>query len=104
MEAKRILPLAITAWFLAAAAGIVVLMLFWLPDRPPVQPIAFPHPTHINKVGLACMHCHTTAATSPRAGVPAMSVCMACHETAATDRPEVQNPGHRAVDTHQDRS
>jgi len=90
MEAKRILPLAITAWFLAAAAGIVVLMLFWLPDRPPVQPIAFPHPTHINKVGLACMHCHTTAATSPRAGVPAMSVCMACHENAATDRPEVQ--------------
>jgi hypothetical protein len=90
MEAKRILPLAVTAWFLTAAAGIVTLLLLWLPDRPPVQPIAFPHPTHINKVGLACTHCHTTADKSPRAGVPAMSICMACHENAATDRPEVQ--------------
>ena len=73
-----------------AAAAVVVLMVFRLPDKPPVQPIAFSHPTHLNKVGLPCTHCHTTADKSPRAGVPAMSICMDCHQNAAADRPEIR--------------
>lgn len=90
MDIRKLLPLAITGHFLLAAAAVLAIWLFWLPQRPPIQPIAFPHPTHINKVGLACTHCHTTADKSPRAGVPAMSVCMECHKNAATGRPEIK--------------
>ena len=88
---KRYLPsLLLTGYFLAALAAVAALAWDWRKHEAPVQPIAFPHPTHINKVGLACTHCHTTADKSPRAGVPAMSICMECHRNAAVDRPEIK--------------
>ncbi|NQU09955.1 cytochrome c3 family protein [bacterium] len=54
------------------------------------QPIQFPHDTHVITVGLACIHCHTTADRSPEAGVPAVSVCMECHQKVKTDSPEIK--------------
>ena len=45
----------------------------------PVQPIKFPHPVHVQAVGLNCLYCHYTADKSPDPGLPALSTCMGCH-------------------------
>jgi hypothetical protein len=88
---KRSIPsILLAGYFLAALAAVGALAWNWRKHEAPVQPIAFPHPTHITKVGLACVHCHTTVEKSPKAGVPALSVCMECHASAAVDRPEIQ--------------
>jgi len=87
---RKLPSILLTAYFLAVLAAVGALAWDWRKHEAPVQPIAFPHPTHITKVGLACTHCHTTVDKSPRAGVPAMSICMECHKSAATDRPEIK--------------
>jgi hypothetical protein len=56
-----------------------------------VQPIAFPHQTHVEKAMLACTdYCHETAARGPVAGLPSVKTCMICHDAIATDRPLIQ--------------
>src|SRR5919197_6099025 len=56
----------------------------------PVQPIAFPHSTHIAK-GLTCTdYCHESVSKGPVAGLPSVKTCMICHDAIATDRPLVQ--------------
>jgi hypothetical protein len=55
----------------------------------PVQPLAFPHKTHLAK-GVACTDCHESVATGPIAGIPGVKTCMICHESIATDRPLIQ--------------
>lgn len=55
-----------------------------------VQPIAFPHNTHVEK-GLACTeYCHESATKGPVAGLPSVTTCMICHESIATDRPLIK--------------
>jgi hypothetical protein len=57
----------------------------------PVQPIPFPHLTHIEKAMLTCTdYCHESATKGPRAGIPSVRTCMICHESIATDRPLIQ--------------
>lgn len=53
-----------------------------------VQPIAFPHFTHTQKVGLDCEHCHTGVRTETFAGLPSVDICMGCHSSKVTDNPE----------------
>jgi len=57
----------------------------------PVQPIRFPHPKHVLKLGLNCVYCHYTANRSMDPGFPAMSTCMGCHLYTFTlsKRPEI---------------
>src|SRR5262249_4542539 len=51
----------------------------------PVQPIPFPHKTHIaNKV--SCDFCHRGVAKGAVAGLPSLATCMICHENIAEDR------------------
>ena len=45
----------------------------------PVQPIKFPHPVHVQKLGMNCLYCHYTANKSPDPGLPAVGTCMGCH-------------------------
>ena len=55
-----------------------------------VQPIEFPHRTHIQK-GLTCTdYCHDSVTKGPVAGIPGVRTCMVCHAAIATDRPLVQ--------------
>jgi hypothetical protein len=56
----------------------------------PVQPINYSHKIHAGKLGMNCLYCHTGAARSPIANLPAVSTCMGCHKIAKTDRPEIQ--------------
>jgi hypothetical protein len=57
--------------------------------RAAVQPIEFPHKTHLAK-DIACATCHEGAAKGPVAGIPGVKTCMICHESIATDRPLIQ--------------
>jgi hypothetical protein len=57
-------------------------------NRSPVQPIQFPHPVHVQKLGMNCLYCHYTANKSPDPGLPAVSTCMGCHSMVGPDRPK----------------
>jgi hypothetical protein len=52
----------------------------------PVQPIAFPHPTHVQKLGMNCLYCHNAAYKSNDPGLPAVSTCMGCHNLIGPQR------------------
>src|SRR5258705_5565640 len=55
----------------------------------PEQPIKYSHKLHAGKLGINCLYCHTGAAKSPIANIPAVSTCMGCHKIAATDHPQI---------------
>ena len=55
--------------------------------RAPVQPIPFPHPTHVKTLGMNCLYCHFSAFKSPDPGMPAVSTCMGCHIVVGPNRP-----------------
>lgn len=58
--------------------------------RSPVQPVAFPHPVHVNTLKMNCLFCHFAADKSPDPGMPAVGTCMGCHQLVAAGRPEIQ--------------
>lgn len=55
--------------------------------RGPVQPIAFPHPVHVQKLKMNCLYCHYAANKSPDPGLPAVQTCMGCHTIIGPQRP-----------------
>lgn len=75
-------------FFILAVGGVGWYRASELPPAP--QPIAFPHPTHVLGLGLACGFCHETVDQARGAGVPAVEKCMSCHQQIARERPEVQ--------------
>jgi len=56
----------------------------------PEQPVHFPHPQHVQKLGMNCLYCHFSANKSFDPGMPAVSTCMGCHTIVAAQRPEIQ--------------
>jgi hypothetical protein len=86
---------------LGALAGIALGLTFvisaWL-GRPvvfgfnegPDQPVAYPHPPHVQNLGLDCTFCHRTVATEPAASIPPVGLCMTCHQVMGDGRPEVE--------------
>jgi hypothetical protein len=67
------------------AVGITFLALFSfaaygisLTQKPPEQPVQFPHNIHVG-FGIQCLYCHAGAAKSPSAGIPAEAKCWGCH-------------------------
>ena len=55
----------------------------------PEQPVRFPHPVHVAKLGMNCQYCHYSANKSPDPGMPAMSTCQGCHTIIGPNRPAV---------------
>lgn len=45
----------------------------------PTQPIAFSHKLHAGTLEINCQYCHSSAAVSKQATIPATNVCMNCH-------------------------
>lgn len=72
----------ITAWFGRP------LPVFGLGDGPD-QPIAFPHPVHVQELGLDCTFCHRNVTVGEAATIPAVGLCMTCHKTVGDDSDEV---------------
>lgn len=66
---------------------------FWPIDQvfvaAPEQPIAFPHPPHVERAGIDCVFCHRTVGTSATASIPPVQQCMFCHQIIATQSEEV---------------
>ncbi|MCX5760704.1 MAG: cytochrome c3 family protein, partial [Gemmatimonadetes bacterium] len=58
--------------------------------RSPVQPIAFPHPVHVNTLQMNCVFCHASAFKSADPGLSAGATCMGCHTIIGADRAEVK--------------
>ena len=56
----------------------------------PEQPVAFPHPVHVQQLGMNCLYCHFSANKAWDPGIPAVSTCMGCHTVAAAGQPEIQ--------------
>ena len=54
-----------------------------------VQPIPFPHKTHIDKKAV-CVDCHESAEKGPIAGIPSVKTCMICHSQIAIDKPLIK--------------
>lgn len=79
------LALAAVAAMLSAYAGASSSQ-----GNSPVQPVKFPHPTHVQTLKMNCVYCHFSANKSPDPGLPAMSTCMGCHTVVATGKPEIQ--------------
>ena len=89
---------------LGAFVGLVVVLTFvlsaWL-DRPvifgssgfqegPDQPIAFPHSTHVQDLGMDCTFCHRNVKKEAAASVPATGLCMTCHSTIGDGLEEIE--------------
>jgi Cytochrome c7 and related cytochrome c len=55
----------------------------------PVQPIQFPHPVHVQTLGMNCLYCHYSANKSPDPGLPAVGTCMGCHTVVGPNRPAI---------------
>ena len=87
---------------LALAVGAVMLSAYSgassSQHRSPVQPIAFPHPVHVQKLGMNCLYCHNAANKSMDPGLPAVSTCVGCHNMIGPDRPAIgPRPGGTAT-------
>jgi len=48
--------------------------------EPPVQPIAFPHSSHVDVGGVDCVFCHRNVTSGQAATVPSVEQCMFCHK------------------------
>ena len=76
----------------ALAAGAIALSAYSgassSQGRSPKQPIAFPHPVHVQKLGMNCLYCHYAANKSIDPGLPAVSTCMGCHAIIGPQRPK----------------
>ncbi|HZR47751.1 MAG TPA: cytochrome c3 family protein [Candidatus Manganitrophaceae bacterium] len=59
----------------------------WGQDR---QPIAFSHQLHAGRLQINCLFCHRSAAQSPAATIPSLSLCMMCHQSLKDKNPEIE--------------
>lgn len=82
-----VVTMGITVFVISAWLGLP-LDAFGLNDGPE-QPIAFPHPHHVQVIGLDCTFCHRNVTKGAAASVPAVGLCMTCHKTIGDDKPEV---------------
>jgi hypothetical protein len=81
----------------AVAVLATVLGVGWFtqPDRfsrgfAPAQPIPFSHQLHAGQMQIQCLYCHSGAARSRVAGVPAADTCMNCHKVTKVDSPDIK--------------
>jgi hypothetical protein len=80
--------------FLAIAAAAAMLSAYSgassSQGASPEQPVRFPHPQHVQTLGMNCLYCHFSANKSPDPGMPAVGTCMGCHNLVATGKPEIK--------------
>lgn len=88
-----LLAVAIAATVLSAYSGASSAQ-----GRAPVQPLDFPHPVHVQKLGMNCLYCHYSANKAPDPGMPAVGTCMGCHTVIGPKRPAIAgNPARTSV-------
>lgn len=67
------------AWGVLALLAAIILVI--VGNRPPavLQPVAFNHLKHTERLGLACEFCHRYVKAGAHAGLPGSEVCALCH-------------------------
>jgi len=78
-----------------AAAGAVVFGT--TRSEGPQQPIPFPHDIHAGTNNVPCLYCHSSAAKSVDAGLPAVEVCAGCHIPGGVPLVAADSPGVRTL-------
>ena len=76
------LTFVVSAWF-----GQPIIFGF---NEGPDQPIAFPHTTHVQELGMDCTFCHRNVTKGAAATIPAVALCMTCHVAVGDGLPEVE--------------
>ena len=71
-------------------------------DEGPDQPIAFPHTTHVEELGLDCTFCHREVEKSAEATIPSAALCMTCHQAVAGTTEAAQAEIKKLRDTYSD--
>ena len=85
------------AFLVVAALALTFVISAWL-GRPvifgysegPDQPIAFPHPTHVEDLGMDCTFCHRNVTEGAAATIPSAGLCLTCHQVVGDDLPEIE--------------
>ena len=85
------------AFLVVAALALTFVISAWL-GRPvvfgysegPDQPIAFPHPTHVEDLGMDCTFCHRNVTKGAAATIPSAGLCLTCHQVVGDDLPEIE--------------
>ena len=72
-----VVVVVLLTWVISAWFGTPVILSS---DEGPEQPIAFPHTTHVQDLGLDCTFCHREVAKSAQATIPPVNLCMTCHQ------------------------
>lgn len=86
------------ALFVFATGFVALVLSAWLGlplgvfgiNEGPTQPIQFPHPVHVQQIGLDCTFCHRNVTTGAAATVPAVALCMSCHVSVGDGNLEVE--------------
>ena len=85
------------AFLVVAALALTFVISAWL-GRPvvfgysegPDQPIAFPHPTHVEDLGMDCTFCHRNVTEGAAATIPSAGLCLTCHQVVGDGLPEIE--------------
>ena len=82
--------------FLGVAVGLTWMVSAWLGmpvifanDEGPTQPIAFPHTTHVQDLGLDCLFCHRNVNEGAAATIPSAGLCLTCHKVIGDGLEEI---------------
>jgi len=56
------------------------------------EPIVLPfsHNVHVEKVGVQCLFCHSSALRAPQASLPSLEKCMICHAAITVEGEEAE--------------
>lgn len=55
----------------------------------PIQPVAFPHSTHADQLGIDCRYCHNGVEKSWYSNIPTSGTCMNCHNQVLASDPRL---------------
>ncbi len=78
--ATGVVVIVALTWIISAWVGTPII---FGSDEGPDQPIAFPHTTHVQQLGMDCTFCHREVTKSAQATIPAVGLCMTCHQAVA---------------------
>lgn len=74
-------------WMISAWLGRPVI---FASETGPTQPIAFPHPTHVQDLGMDCTFCHRNVNVGAAATIPSAGLCLTCHEVVGDGLEEIE--------------
>src|SRR2546430_1639241 len=90
------LPLQIAVGTVLVGTAVTAGMWYYFtPKSPrvgyePIQPVAFSHAVHADRLGRDCRYCHSAVEKSWYSNVPSASTCMNCHSQVLKDSPKLE--------------